>query len=334
MLVGVDVGPQQALTSLQLGNLAQIGLVNNDCQRDEYWAQLIRDRRVDAVVLGTSTSEKGIKTERACLHAACDLHLPTIVVEDMPGNYQHLRQIIPDLLVVESSSVADHIQQYTDGICTAAIISGGSVRFDSLRMQVKQGRRLEINNLSRRIVWIGQPETQANLISLGLMLPYISRMGLELLFKAHPRDDGYSNGQYQKLFSLYRDNVLDVSGCDIVELLTYQPNFTLTHFSSMAIELAFFGVPCCNVLFPEGGGKIYTKMTNLKRPFLCEAGGSGTIMDVYSIERELQRLLFDDVARKAQMACFDEYFDIETLQQPTVVSAIEGVVVGKQKTGR
>ncbi len=326
MLVGVDVGPQQTLESLQLGNLAQIGLVNNDCQRLEYWAQLIRDCRADAVVLGTSTSERGIEIERACLHAAFDLHFPTIVIEDMPGNYRHLRQIMPDLLVVESSRAANHIQQYTDGLCTTAIISGGSVRFDSLRLQVNQRRRLEINNLSRRVVWIGQPETKANLISLGLLLPHISRMGLELLFKAHPRDDGYSSGEYRKLFSSYKNKVVDVSGCNIVEILTYQPSLTLTHFSSLAIELAFLGVPCCNVLFPESGGKVFTQMTGLKQPFLCEVSGSGNITNVDSIECQLKRYLFDEKERGAQMTRFDEYYDIATLQQPKVINAIHSML--------
>ncbi len=331
MLLGIDAGPRQTLASLQFANVVQSELANGDSQRPERWTRLIRDYRVDAVVLGTSTSEYGIKAEQACLRAACDLCLPSIVVEDMPGNYRPVRHLIPDLVVVESPLVADHIRRHTDGLHPDAVMPGASVRYDPLRLRVKQGKRLGINNISRRLVWLGQPETRANLISLELLLPYVSRMALELLFKAHPRDDGYRSGRYQKLFSGYKNRLVDVSGCDTEALLSCQTGLILTHFSSMAIELAFWGVPCCNVLFPESGGKIYTQTTGLKRPFLCEAGGSGTISDMLSIEYELERLLFDESGRKAQMARFDEYFDIATLQQPGVESAVKRLVLGKQK---
>ena len=331
MLLGIDAGPQQTLASLQLEKVAQIEAANSDSQHPEYWAQLARDCEVDAVVLGTSRSERGSKAEQACLRAACDMRLAVIVVEDMPGNYLPVRDLVPDLVVVESAPVANYVRQRTDGPKPAAIISGASVRYDPLRLQAMQGERIEIKNHSRHLVWLGQPETQANLFSLERLLPHVSSMGLEMLFKAHPRDDGYRKGLYQRLFATYKRGFLDVSDCETKILISYPPRLALTHFSSMAIELAFMGTPCCNVLFPESGGRIYREMTGLHRPFLCEVGGSGTISGEVSIKRELERLLFDMVARKAQMACFDEYFDIANLQQPRVASAIDSLVLSKQK---
>jgi hypothetical protein len=333
LLLGIDAGPQQTLDSLQLGHMALIGSANSDSQHPEYWSRLILDCRADAVVLGTSTSVRGIKVEQSCLRAAYDLRIPIIVVEDMPGNYRPDPHLVPDLVVVESALVVNYVRQRV-GLYPSAVISGASVRYDSLRLQAKQRGRPKIKNSSRRLLWLGQPETRANLISLERLLPNLSRMGLELFFKAHPRDNGYRRGEYGQLFSGYKNKIEDVSSCDTATFFAYQPGLVLTHFSSMAIDFAFLGIPCCNVLFPDSGGKIYTEMTGLKRPILCEAGGSGTIMDTVSIERELDRLLFDEAARKTQMACFDEYFDIETLQQPIILSAIEGVVLGKQKTGR
>ncbi len=330
-MVGVDAGPEQALASLHPEVVVPIELTNCNCQYPEYWTQLARSSQVDAVVLGTSTSERGIKIELACLRAACDLKLPVIVIEDMPGNYQPDQYLVPDLIVVESALVGNYVRQRAYGLYPAPIISGASVRYDSLRLQAKQGRRLTFKNSSHRLVWLGQPETQANLISLERLLPHLSRMGLELLFRAHPRDDGYHRGRYRQLFSSPGNKVLDVSGFDIAAIFSYQPGLVLTHFSSMAIECAFLGTPCCNVLFPEGGGKIYTEMTGLERPFLCEVGGSGTISDVDAIEFELEQLLFNESVRKEQMARFDEYFDIATLQHPGVVNAIERVVLAKQK---
>lgn len=331
MLIGVDAGPRQTLASLRLGNAAQIELSSGYSQRPESLAQLIQDRRVDGVVLGSSTSEDGIKAEQACLRAACDLHLPTIVIEDMPGNYRPVEGLIPDLVVVESPLVVNHVLKRSRVLDPASVISGASVRYDYLRLQAQKGKRLEIKNISRCLVWLGQPETQANLYSLEQLLPHVSRMGFELLFKAHPRDAGYPNGQYVSLFSDFNDKVVDVSAFDSAALLACQPSLVLTHFSSMAIEFAFMGVPCCNVLFAQSGGAIYKDMTGLQRPFLCEIGGSGTISNVDSIKNQLEQLLFDESARKAQMASFDEYFDVGTLQRPGVVKAIERVVLDKQK---
>lgn len=311
--------------------MVQIGATQGESLYPERFVKLFRDCRIEGVVLGTSTSERGIQAEHACLRAACDLGLPTIVVEDMPGNFRSVSQLIPDLVVVESPLVAEHVLKRSDGLHREAIISGASVRYDSLRLQVKKGKRLEIKNFSRSLVWIGQPETQANLISLGRLLPCLSRMGLKLLFKAHPRDDGYRSGLYAQMFSGLNKKVVDVTDFDMAELLSCRPGMALTHFSSMAIELAFFGVPCCNVLFPDGGGKLYKEMSGLQRPFLCEVGGSGTISKMASIECELGRLLFDESARKAQMARFDDYFDIGTLQHPRVVNAVERVVLDNQK---
>ncbi len=325
----MDSGPQQTLASLQFGYMPLIDLTNCDSFHSGYWIQLIRDCRADAVVLGTSTSERGVKIEQSCLHAANDLRIPVIVVEDLPGNYKPNQFLASELIVVESEQVVNYVRQKANLHRYSSVISGASVRYDSLRLQVKRGRRLNIKNSSHRLVWLGQPETLANLISLEAILPHLSRMRLELLFKAHPRDDGYRRGEYGQLFSGRNNNIVDVSDSDNATFFSCQPGLVLTHFSSMAIDFAFLGTPCCNVLFPESGGKIYTEMTGLKRPFLCEAGGSGNISDMASVKQELERLLFDEAVRRDQMACFDEYFDIETLQRPSVISAIEGVLLGK-----
>lgn len=334
MQVGIDSGPQQTLASLKLGHLAVIDSFNANSQSPDYWAGVIKDYRVDVVVLGTSTSEYGVKVEKSCFRAARDLQIPVVVLEDMPGNYQFDRNLLPNLVVVESELVVNHIRQKTAMPSSANVISGASVRYDLLRLQVKQGRQLNIKNSSHRLVWLGQPETLANIISLEKLLPHLSRMGLELLFRAHPRDDGYHLGKYERLFWGCKNKIIDVSNYDIGTFFTCQPGLVLSHFSSLAIEFSFLGTPCCNVLFPESGGKIYTEMTGLKRPFLCEAGGSGTIYDSVSLECELERLLFDEVARKAQMAYFDDYFNIKTLQQPVLKKAIEDMVLSKQKTGK
>ncbi len=325
----MDPGPRQTLASLRLGYMPMIELANSDILNTRYWVRLLRDYRADALVLGTSTSELGIKVEQSCLNAAGDLRIPVIVVEDSPGNCKPNRYLLSELIVVESNLFANYVQQKADMVHNTSIIAGASVRYDPLRLQVKLGRQFNTKNSSHRLVWLGQPETQANLISLEILLPCLSRMGLELLFKAHPRDEGYRRGEYEQLFSGHKNKIMDVSGFDTTRFLACQPGLTLTHFSTMAIDFAFLGIPSCNVLFPESGGKIYTEMTGLKRPFLCEAGGSGTISNVSSVELELEGLLFDNAVRKDLMARFDEYFNIKVLQRPSVISAIECVLLGK-----
>jgi len=286
------------------------------------WSEHISERRPDAVVVGTSRSEFGARQETEFRQAAKLAGVTVVVIEDYPGNYQDVEQGAADLLVVESELAASQARARL-GVCCPEMILGASLRYDGYRVDAFGLREVCVGMPPPRVLWIGQPETDDDLFTLSVMLPFLSELGIELLFRAHPRDVGYVRGDYRRLFEGQGCVIRNVSSYDISAVLKLRPCLSLTQFSSFAIELGFFGVPMLHVLFPEAGQKRLRSLAGYGVPLVCQAGGSDVITAAKEIDQKLRQSLFNDELRRYRMQCFRAYYDAETSQASRVAINIE-----------
>lgn len=319
-LFAIDRGPLETLAAL----VGQTGFSWANVEADNDipgWLNCSRWRRPDAVVVGTSRSEQGISREAKFRQAARQAALPVVVIEDYPGNYQAFASGEADLLVVESAQAASLARARLDPHCPQ-VVTGASMRYD--------GRRRAVSSLAAagasqapRVLWIGQPETEDALRSLAILLPHLGGLGVELLFRVHPRDQGYSRGDYKLLFEAHGIVVRDVSGLELASVLDLAPCLSLTQFSSLAVELGFLGIPMLHVLYPEAGQKRLRVLTGYDVPLVCQAGGSATITTIGETGWKLRQAIFDDEARQLTMQRFHEYFEAGTPQADKVAASIE-----------
>jgi hypothetical protein len=249
------------------------------------------------------------------------MELPIVAIEDYPGNYQDVPGGAANLLIVESSLAARAARQRLGEACPATE-SGASVRYDTLRnTENRAGALAPVSG--DVLLWAGQPETKDTLISLCRLLPHISALGMRLLFRAHSRDFGYLSGAYRGIFALYPSTVRDVSSLGLETVIGMRPRLTLTHFSSLAIELGFLGIPSMHVLFADAGGARLLQQSEYDTPHICEAGGSVKICTATEIEQALARSVFDQPSRQLLMQRFNAFYDVVTPQLPFVISCIE-----------
>jgi hypothetical protein len=319
LLLAVDSGPCRTLEPL--ASEPGFAWAENHSSDVTFWQEHLRRLGVRGIVVGTSRSQQGSACESACRLAAHTLNLPVAAIEDYPGNYQHLHGGEAGLLVVESPLVSESTRQRLGAACPE-IVSGASFRYDPLRSRA-MGATVASVKLGSNFLWAGQPETEDALISLTRLLPHIAAAGMQLLFRAHPRDAGYACGEYDPLFALYSGSIRDVSGLSLETTLEMRPQLTLTQFSSLAIELGFRGIPAVHVLYPDAGQAKLKALTGYEAPPICEVGGSVKIMSVNETANILQQAIFDVSARMRLLLRFCAYFDVEVLQTERVVSLLK-----------
>ncbi len=321
-LFAVDGGPAQALSNLTLNPdfvWADCDCVTNAAHWRDFFAK--RGSTARGLIVGTSRSGHGAFAEAQCRLAAKQMGLPIVAIEDYPGNYKHVEGGAANLLIVESSLAARAARQRLGEACPATE-SGASFRYDTLR-NTEFRARAQDPVLGDTLLWAGQPETGDTLISLRRLLPHISALGMKLLFRAHSRDFGYLNGAYRRIFALYPGTVHDVSSLGLETVIEMRPRLTLTHFSSLAIELGFLGIPSMHVLFADAGGARLLQQSEYETPHICEAGGSVKICTAFEIEQALANSVFDQPSRHLLMQRFNAFYDVVTPQLPFVISRIE-----------
>ena len=259
ILAAGDEGPQSTLRPL-VDAIPSLSVSSSEvaCPTDGYWLALFRARRARGLVCGASDSPAGRALEASARRAAVIAGIPVVVIEDFPGNYYEVPGGDADVLVVESVSVMALTRGKFGGVCPQ-IKALSLARYDRLRhaapshRSMQRDKRMAQNGLVS-ILWAGQPETNDCLVTLSALVPILAVRGFELLFKAHPRDAGYSAGAYHSLFAKSGITFRDVTHLAIEEVLLLAPRLVVTQFSSTAIEAGFFGIPSLNVLLPDAGG--------------------------------------------------------------------------------
>jgi hypothetical protein len=330
ILVAGDEGPQSTLCPL-VDAIPSISVSSRDlaCPTDDYWHELFGSRRVRRVVCGASDSPVGRALEAGARRAAVVARIPVVVIEDFPGNYYEVPGGQADILVVESPPVVTLTRSKFGGLCPQ-LKALSLARYDSLRHALPSHRSIMRNksvaqDRSLSVLWAGQPETNDCLVTLRVLLPILAARGFELLFKAHPRDAGYSAGAYHSLLADSGITLRDVTHLASAEALLLAPRLVITQFSSTAIEAGFFGIPSLNVLLPNAGGARLMEKKGYQVPPHCLEGAAGHVTCHNEITDALCRLIDDKNARENLIHCFDMYFSANELMLPRLVALIENL---------
>lgn len=318
LFVAADGGPRETLAPVALQCGASLSDIAQDAAEAEtHWARLIASERAVVLVVGTSDSARGRLVETAARRAARAARIPVVAIEDFPGNYCEVPGGAASLLMVESEVARD--------ICIAKLGSPAprvevaiAARYDPYRARLGELRHNTAQRWAReqhslKVLWAGQPETDDCIRTLTALLPLFRLSGVDLLFKAHPRDPGYSSGVYH---ALLRDGAIafsDVTHSGVEEVLETGPRLVVTQFSSVAIEAGFFGIPSLWVLLPIAGGARLEQKKGYAVPPLCLAKGAAAATEERSLPEAFQRALADIDYRENLMCCFDDYY---TVHQP------------------
>jgi hypothetical protein len=272
------------------------------------WVNHLKSLDVNGVITGTSRTQAGLSSESFCREAANQMGLIVVAIEDYPGNFPINQSSQIDLLVVESDLVCQYWKRQI-GFSSKKIILGANIRYQNTRTLVqKQSLSRVLNAKGNYLLWIGQPETSTCFKTLTLILPKIKSLGLRLLFKAHPQDVGYQLGEYGKLFDSY-ECIEDITSCVLQEIELRNVVAVLTHFSSFAIEIGFFGVPLIHVLLPNVGGRLFKNHNRYDVPFIVQAGGSIVMSDPKDLDL-LHRLTYPNLQITEVLYNFSKYYQV------------------------
>ena len=287
------------------------------------------------LVVGTSDSEQGRRTEAAARRAARSAGVPIAAIEDFPGNYVEVSGGEADLVMVESATaVALHATRGT----RAAIEVFPPARYDRYREQVQALRASTAEAWvqdaakvrRRRVFWAGQPETDDALRTLEVLIPVLRDASAELLFKAHPRDQGYPAGAYADLMRHSGLAVQDVTSMSTREVLASAPHVIVTQFSSVAIEAGFYGIPGVWLLLADAGAARLEEKKGYSMPPICAAGAALSAGSEAVLRPALELLLADDAYRTKLIHAFDRYFHVDEAATPRTVARLRQLAA-KQK---
>ena len=274
------------------------------------WRRGLHSRNIALLMCGTSDSSAGRALEQSARISANALAIPSIVIEDFPGNYYAAPGGKPRLVVVGAEVDARRVRE-KDGPLDVTVCP--CVRYDPLRRRLAE-LRSNRSAAENAILWVGQPETADSLATLNGLLPALR--DVEIWFRAHPRDTGYGSGAYTRL------PIEDLTRWPLHECLTRRPRLVVTQFSSVAIEAGFWGIPSLHALIPDLGGRALSEKKGYAIPPWCEAGAAFLVVQRAEIELVVQRALYADAAREAVMQSFDRYFQVHTQGAPVLIDVL------------
>jgi hypothetical protein len=324
LLAAVDEGPKATLGVLATLDGFYLPEIRGDDAFDPaYWTGLIT--RCHVLIVGTSDSRRGRAIESAARRAATRAGKKVVLVEDYPGNYYPVDEARTDLLVVDSEFSGRLNREKFSTDCPPQFVCP-LFRYDSYRARIMelrarvQERWLDENPGAPKVLWAGQPETDDALNTLERILPLLRQYGVGLLFKAHPRDKGYTDGRYRQLFLESGISVTDVTSVSPDNCMAMGPRLLVTQFSSMAIEAGFYGIPSVHFLYPDIGGKRLLGKKGFAVTPWCAAGASILIDEPFNQKEIFASALFDESVRRNTMERFDAYFHADGSVTPILVN--------------
>lgn len=261
--------------------------------------------------------------ESAARRAARRVGARIVALEDFPGNYRDFEAGEAEVLVAESEPSATRYRQRLGTRCPEIWVCP-SPRYDAQRRAAPELRRRYAGRerARRAVLWAGQPETGDAIATLRQALPALENIGVELFFRAHPRDRGYQAGEYRALFASSRIAVTDVTSLALDDCLARAPEALLTQFSSVGVEAGFHGIPSVHLLYPDAGGKTLHAKKGYSVPPWCTTGAALLVERVEQQDEVLRRALQDDRARAQTLRAFDEYFSTTAETLPALWSRL------------
>ena len=310
--VAVDGGPREALAPLATHCGAKLAATAGPAaEADAHWVERLKSEGAAALAVGTSDSARGRRIESAARRAAGSLGLPIVAIEDFPGNYCDVDGGSAALVVVESEAAKEICaRKLAPRLTVPRIEAAPPVRYDAHRARVetlRQRTRSLWTSAGRiPVLWAGQPETEDGLHTLGVLAPHLASRDIELMFKAHPRDEGYAAGAYHALLRGVRWS--DWTRASMAETLDAAPRLVVTQFSSLAVEAGFYGIPSLWLLLPDAGALRLRQKKGYAVPPLCLAGGAVLVTRAEGLGGVLERALTNVTERDRLITCFDAYF--------------------------
>ena len=329
LFVAVDGGPREALAPVAEHFGVTLADVSCDAAgSDAHWAARLGPARV--LIVGTSDSARGRLVETAARRAARRAGLPIAAIEDFPGNYWHADGGEADLVLAESAAAGDICLRKL-GAQAPAVAIVPPARYDGYRRRLTDLRRETASRWTAdppgryRVLWAGQPETDDCMRTLRALIPALKALDAEFLFKAHPRDSGYTSGEYGRVLDQAGLRWSDLTAASVEAALSAAPHLVLTQFSSVAIEGGFFGIPSLWVLLPDAGGTRLCSKKGYAEPPLCITSGAVCVTDARDCERAL-RLALTNEAQASLIRCFDTYFAVDRPAMPLTLQAITALI--------
>ena len=327
LFVAADGGPRETLAPIARHcGLAVAAVTSDHAHEPTYWAREIERTSAALLVTGTSDSARGRRIESAARRAARSAGIPIASIEDFPGNHYEVIGGEASLVIVESASAREFCA-WKCGLESVEVFV--PARYDDYRLRIAQLRedtraRWQAAR-GRTVLWAGQPETECCLRTLAAVLPLIKSAGAELLFKAHPRDEGYP-ARYDELLATAGLHATDVTALSVAQALGRGPHLVVTQFSSLAIEAGFFGIPSLWVLLSDAGGESLEEKKGYHTPALCLAHGAAAAFSEQQLAHAFTRTLENGEHRLNLIRCFDDYFRVHERGAAAVVQRLRGLV--------
>ena len=287
--------------------------------------------RPAAVVRGVSEGVEGDDAEALLAEAARARSVPVFAVEDFPGNFWPRPEERLDALFVEDESArALHASR---GVPSAKVYVTGNPRYDALRRVDRAARRAETRQAlglqeETAVLWVGQPDAGDSAATLERLLPDLKRLGVTLLFRAHPRDAGYRTGRYDQLFASSGMRVLDVTSAGDVVGLCCASDLVATQFSSVAVEAGYLGTPAVFAVFEDLGGRYLRTHKGYAVPPWCENNCAFLIDDVKIALPVVDRALHDAGTRRVVLENFSRRYTMKPDSAPAIAAVIRERVGG------
>lgn len=297
------------------------------------WHQLIRANNPRGLVCGTSDSPAGKAVEAGARRAAAAAGIPIAVVEDFPGNYRTVPGSNTSLLLVESPAAIALARDRLGAACPPTL-SLSPARYDDYRRHARSRRTLireawDTGN-RRYVLWAGQPETVDCLLTLDALRPALAGLQLSLLFKAHPRDAGYTGGAYRDLLNDAALSPVDVTSLPVEAALLQAPRLVITQFSSVAMEAGFYGIPGLNVLLPGAGADRLLEKKSCTVPPHCLEGAALYTHDRAALTDMVRSGVADESLRAGIVRCFDSYFSVGAPTLPAFIKILDNLFVNRE----
>lgn len=273
-----------------------------------------------ALVCGTSQSDAGFAFESVARRHATRLGIPVACVEDFPGNYREVEDAPTRLLVVEGEFSTCLYRARLGRVPEIVVIP--PARYDALRGAARSGA---VDAPPYSVLWAGQPETESCLATLEAIRGFLRAPDVEVLFRAHPRDAGYTAGAYSALLAALAPRSRDVTALPLAQLWREPLRLVVTQYSSVAIEAGFLGIPSAHVLLAGAGEALLESQKGYRVPMACHAGASFLVNDTRSMG-VLDRALRDASARQSALERFAALFVTSTPQAGTLAASVAGIM--------
>ena len=283
-------------------------------QVEAHWGSLggfLREMKVKAIIRSSSEDVLERNVEELISVAAKTIGTPVFVVEDFPGNYRPQPDERLDGLFVEDESMVE--LHKSRGVDPSVIYTTGNPRYNVLTRLDRREEWSETRNSlglgdSRVMLWAGQPDGDNSYRALERLLKSFSTERVTLLFRAHPRDRFYTDGEYGSLLANSSMEVLDVSAYPDVVGLYCSSDLVITQFSSAGVEAGYLGVPALFVLFDDLGKEYLRCFKGYEMLTWCNNGCAFLIESEIEIKDVMERAMFDADARDQVRSNFQRRF--------------------------